>query len=246
MPEFKFDTYDFTTLVEDVEFERESRISAETAPRRHGTVVTEEVVLDAKVIILHGFYSAATEALARAEIDNMDKVLATTSTKKLSFYSGRQLNAYCRRFSPRFVEGTAMTAFRFDAEFYAADPFWYSTTETSTSVEPFQDTNFTQANSGSVYVFPTITISPMGAGIVPAFTFTNVTTGKSFSYSASIASGESLVVDTANFTVKKGGVSVYGNFSGTFLWLNSGDNSLKINKPGSVVAIAFYPRFFQP
>ena len=113
--------------------------------------------------------------------------------------------------------------------------------------KPFVNVIFTQNNSGSVYVFPTITITKQGGSSLPSpVTFENVTTGKQFSVATAMAVSDSLVVDCANFTVKKNGVSVIGNFTGTFMWLNSGDNSMRMLVPGFDVKIEFYPRFFQP
>ena len=77
-------------------------------------------------------------------------------------------------------------------------------------------------------VYPIITIR--GQAVNP--TITDITTNTSLSYSGTVASGQTLVLDCANKTAKLNGTSVVQNVSGNWLYLVGGMNKFEFNAGG--------------
>lgn len=75
-------------------------------------------------------------------------------------------------------------------------------------------------NNSIQNVFPTITT----VGVAENPTWTNVSTGQTLKYSGTIASGQTLVIDTNQKTAKLNGTTVLQNISGDWLELAPGVN----------------------
>ena len=92
-----------------------------------------------------------------------------------------------------------------------------STSTLSASTDPLILTN-----DGSANALPVITITGPGTN----FTITNTTTGHSFTIEETLLVGETIVVDSKGITVTKGGSSVRGSFTGSWIYLQPGLNTL--------------------
>ena len=242
-------TYDFTDLIEEMpDFGHEWRIAEETAPRRHGSIVTEEPVVDRRTITARGTYMASTYALARAEMATMAVALATQPLTLTVDSDGRYITAYTASFRPEWVEGSATTSFRFDPEFKCSDPFFYaSAADSSSQVVTYSPTSWAVSNGGDVLVFPTITITADQGGSISNFTLTNSTTGKSFTFTPTVSNTKSLVVNCANGTVQNDGADARNGLSGTlFIWLPTGSNTLQLSGANATVTVAFRKRYYTP
>lgn len=236
--------------VEDHEMPDRTRIAFATAPRRHGAIVTEEPVLEQRICSFNGMAKKATQALLRTWIDDTLKAI---NVQDINFYlidTTKYLVVSKMDFPWKFKEGSAGTALEYECELFASDPFWkHATTvaeDTVHSNHPTSSLSYTHTNPGSAFVFPVITITANVSGAISNVTFTNTTTGKSFTYAGTIASGKALVFDTANFTCLNDGASDLANLTGVPVWLNSGDNAITFSGGNATVRIAYTPRSYGP
>jgi hypothetical protein len=84
------------------------------------------------------------------------------------------------------------------------------------------------SNGGGVYVNPRITITADLGAPITSVRLDNLTTGKYFLYTGTVAAGTSLIVDPFNFAAWNNGVNDLTNFTGVapFWWLEVGTNVL--------------------
>lgn len=149
--------------------------------------------------------------------------------------------------------------------FQASDPYWYASSESIATVNtggsgitwfgrawfPFlleRSSVFgsvTISNGGDVETYPTIII--YGPGENPRMK--NMTTGKDMEFSATLARGDSLEVDTrpGYRTVKLNGESRFDLLSGSLWGLERGNNLVQVEMTGSTddstVTISWYERY---
>lgn len=248
-----FSTYDFTdeVLPDGLSLDDPTDIPTEKVPRRQGLYVNETPTRGPRRIHLNGVIQETTTALARARLDTL---LKTLNSGLQNLYcngsSGRYIACYKEdvpRFS--FTTNPQMTVVDYSVDFLAVDPFFYDATQTSTTITTSY-AGWTHSNGGDELVYPVIQITAAGGGAFSAATLTNSTTGKSFTYAGSVSAGNVLEVDCANFTCENpNGTSDMANFSGTFLWLVAGNNSLALTYTGTAPAsvnIAYNKRYDAP
>jgi len=78
------------------------------------------------------------------------------------------------------------------------------------------------SNAGNANAYPIFTITGPGT----TFTVSNSTTGEQFTIAATLAAGETIVIDTWNKTVLKGTDSILGSLTGYFFAIRPGSNTL--------------------
>lgn len=239
--------YDFSEEVEKFEYDDGSQISTEIVARRHGALVTEEVTMSPKNLMLTGVIVQATAALAEARLSLLEKQM-NAGRKQLRFNSARYISLYKKSLTAQPVDGTALTAWRYAIAFFADDPFWYSTSPTSTDqIADYNPEVWSHTNSGDALVFPVISIiADQGGNVAGGITLTNSTTGLSFTFAATILSTKSLVIDCANHTVQNNGVTDYANSGGSWHHLEPGANSFSYAGAAATVRLAYTQRFFAP
>ena len=241
--------YDFSDEVEQFDWNDQTYIASETIPRRHGALVTEEPVIGPRRFSLTGMIVQATAALCESRYSTLAKQMNISGQpKRLRCNSARYISCYKKDLNPRPVEGVGLVAMRYVIDFFAADPFWYSTSATSVDqVASYGVTAWTHTNSGDAMVWTTITIlADQGGAVTAPFSLANSTTGQTFTYNGTIASGQSLVINCANFSVANNGTSDLTNSSGSLIQLDSGGNSMVFTGVAATVRIAYTQRFFGP
>lgn len=240
--------YDFSDEVETIEWNDSSRIPLEIVPRRHGAIVTEDVVLEPRTLWLKGAINSSTVALAESRLNTLKKQM-NAGAKQLRFDSTRQITAYKSSGDYNFQEGTGLRGVDYNLMFLAVDPFWYDITQRSVdqaiTYSPFV---WAHSNTGDAFVYPTISIIADGGGTVSNISINNLTIGKSITFTGTVASGKTLAIDMANFTALNDGVNVLNNMSGSWFHLASGSNIMAIYYTGSAhtVRMVYYPRWFGP
>lgn len=239
--------YDFTEEAESCDWDDSTQLATELVPRRHGALITEEPVLAPRRLTLMGMIVSATDAACETRYSLLAKQL-NAGAKQLRFNGLRYITCYKKGMEARPVESTGLIALKYAIEFMAVDPFWYSTSATSADqVASYGVTAWSHTNSGDAMVWPTITfLANQGVAVTPPISLTNSTTGQTFTYSGTIASGQNLVVNCANFTVQNNGTTDLANSSGSFIQLNSGSNSMSYSGPACTVRLAYTQRFFGP
>lgn len=218
-----------------------SRLNAMTAPRRHGAILSEAVVEDARRINIKGTIMSP-DRTAEGLRDILDTLgeLFMRRNKRLQLWDDRYRYAYKSDFTFAYVIGSAMTVVDFDLAFFCPDPFWYSTSadtvpRTLTSGDTMIDvTNniyreaFTLTNNGKVVVYPKITVTAGASVPLTTIIVRNLTQGLYFVYTGTIPVTKSLVVQPLDFTVRNDGEDDLTNFAGDFLGLRLGANSMEI------------------
>lgn len=237
--------------VEDHEMPDRTRIAYETAPRRHGAIVTEEPVLEQRVFTFRGRTKKASEAALRTWIDDTLKAINIADINFYLYDTTRFIVCSKQDFNWSLVPGTAGVSLEYECELFAKDPFWYRdtlTTDTQTASNwPTSALTWTHTNPGSVLMYPIYTITNnIGSGSISGFTLTNTTTGKSWTFSGSVANGKAYVFDTALFTSKNDGTSDLNSLTGVPVWVVSGANSMSFSGANATVKVEYRPRFFGP
>ena len=127
----------------------------------------------------------------------------------------------------------------YSIRFALQSPFQEDITATDDDNVLAGDDTVTITNSGDFLVKPVITIDADQSVDIPEFTIINTTDGSmSFTYTdASFESGDSVVIDCAAGTVKRNGGDTKENFSGNFVRLLTGSNS--IDYEGAACTLTF-------
>lgn len=90
---------------------------------------------------------------------------------------------------------------------------------------PLQDDDVVITNEGNAEYYPTIVMH----GTLDTFNLTNVTTGKTLSYSGELDADDYLLLDFYNRTaLLNGAINVLADITGTWWWLAIGDNTIKL------------------
>lgn len=85
--------------------------------------------------------------------------------------------------------------------------------------------SFEITNDGNIYTNPTFTIQGPGS----EFIVNNITTGESFTLDLTLQTGESVVIDTNERTAFQGNQNVFGAFTGDWMRLDPGSNTITFN-----------------
>lgn len=234
----KFDDVDLEPYFSTWQEALPSRLNAMTAPRRHGAILSEAIVIDPRRISIRGTVMKSTQPLLRDTLDVLGELFSRTK-KRLQLWDDRYIIASKSDFTFSYIPGSAMRGVDFDLQFFCDDPFWYSTTPTTvphelttgdTAIDVTQNKYrkaFTLTNSGMFIVYPKITVT---AGATPLTTCVvrNLTQGRYWVYSGTVAAAKSLVVNPIDFTVRNDGTDDLTNWAGDFLGLRMGANSMEI------------------
>ena len=239
-----FDNVDLSDWFSTWQESHPSRLNAMTAPRRHGAILSEAVVEDARRISVKGTILKSTASLLRDTLDTLGELFMRRN-KRIQLWDDRYRYAYKSDFTYSYIIGSAMTGVDFELNFFCPDPFWYSTTADTQSYElntghtiiditaNIYKRAFTLTNNGKVIAYPKITVTA-GATPLTNIVIRNLTQGLFFRYTGTIAVGKSLVVQPLDFTVRNDGTDDLTNFAGDFLGLRVGSNSMEIE--GTTIA----------
>lgn len=217
----KFGTLDLSGEIETWSERMDSRTNIREVPRRHGGFIADIPTLQTRIVTITG---AIVKSSVNAALDRLDTIITelNNGVQKLVFWDDRFVMAQKRSFEKEISQGGIGTHIRFRCEFECADPFLYlnaltTVTKTADVVTPPGTTTFSLTNGGDVYVFPRITFTANIAGqAITSLTLRNLTTigDKKFTFSGTVASGNSLVVEPQDLTVKNNGVLDLTNSTG--------------------------------
>lgn len=238
-----FDGVDVSEYFSTWQESSNARLNLVGVPRRHGALVSDAIVQDARQIVIEGRIQEATDELARDTLDILSELFARTN-KRLSLWDDRYINAYKAQLGYSYAEGGGLATIDFSVTFFCPDPFWYDTATTSqgetivpnltTSDIVIDYTNalyrkaaFDLTVEGNFIAYPVWTIYATSVNL-NYITVRNLTIGRQFTYTGTVIPGQALIVDTANFTVENNGVNDLTHWSGDFLWLDpSATNSIQ-------------------
>lgn len=216
-----------------------ARINAVSVPKRHGALVSDAVVQDVRQIQITGtLLSPDDTALGlRTVLDTLGELFSRLG-KRLQLWDDRYITAYKSSFAWKYIEGSGLKAADYQLNFTCPDPFWHyiDTNAIATSLASMTALDitsriyrktFTLTNNGTFVAYPTytFTMSDPCSKIV----LYNLTLGRQFTFDESILAGRILEVDTSFFTVTNDGTEDLINWSGDFVWLLKGANSMQLD-----------------
>lgn len=146
-------------------------------------------------------------------------------------------------------EDNGLLSVPYTLRFRAADPYWYDEAGAATDVwsSPTNGSSRGVTNGGSADVRPVFTFLFASTGtLILSFTNTTISGENAFSLGGAITSGDSLVVDCANQTVKLNGANKMSYFAGYFFKLDPGSNTLSLALSGvtlTSISTAFTKRY---
>lgn len=165
--------------------------------------------------------------------------------KNLYLFDDRLIKVFLDDFANDY-QG-ALKIMKFDARFVAPEAFHqYINKLRKAQAIAASPTSFTVTVNGNTYSKPQIKVTAPGGGSITTLTIQNLTTGQSFSYTGTIAAGNSLVVDTDLLTVQNNSADDLTNFTGDLdMILLPGDNAMKFTgTTGGTVRVDWYDRWF--
>jgi len=219
--------------------------------RRPGAKIPN-MFLDSKSIKLEGTVLSSTVAGTRTNLDTLKKSL--NSERYLP--NGDRLPLDLSLFDDRFYRGlphgfteeniAALRLIKFAYEFSLSDPFAYYIqmlrSKTTISANP---TTISVTVNGNALTRPIFRITNNSSNIT-SLQIDNLTTNQSLTYTGSLATSSTLVVDTNDLSIKKDGVSDISNLTGEFdIIMVPGINEIKITGLVSGIAkIDWFDRWY--
>jgi len=190
-----------------------------TVARREGAKVPN-VALDERSIKISGKIPGTSALTTRATWDTLVKNLnhnilspnGDVQPKNLYMFDDRFLTGVIQKNDEEFI--AALSVKDFEVEFICGSPFYRFVQMLRTADTMASSPNtFTVTTNGNAPTRPIIKVTA-GAANITALTVKNITTNQSWSYSGTILSGESLILDTDNLILENDGVNAFGSFSG--------------------------------
>ena len=132
---------------------------------------------------------------------------------------------------------------KFNVSFVCEDPFWYDTQEQShTETITSSPTTFSITNDGTAETFATIEIT--AASDISTLLFENTTNDTQFDYTeTSFLDTNVLTVNSVDGTVEREDADTIKFFSGSFIKLNPGSNSLKYTGGNCSIIVKHFKRY---
>ncbi|MBA7568554.1 hypothetical protein ES708_10283 [subsurface metagenome] len=231
----KFGDYDFKKTVSDWDTNIRSKLKTEEKALVDG-VSLDNMLLGGREISIRGTLIKSTETALRTAFDAL-KTALNLGKQYLYFFDDRRVLAAMERFSwkdyPRTYNNPARC--EYSIEFKAESPYWESTTPLSPEETILIDGHeWTVNNPGDVNVYPVITITAdTTIADLIIQNLTDIPTGEDeglkFEYEdlEFDLSAPTLIVNCQEGTVQRNGANTIRYFSGAFLKLLPGDNTIK-------------------
>jgi len=204
-----------------------------SVPRRAGTKVPNYRI-DSKILSADGMVIGDTQTAKRTAFDTLMRALNSYIKKPNGDIDNKNLYFYDDRYYKCFVvsddseEIAAARIADMKYKFNVYDPFIYAVNKTRVNQALAGATAFTVAPGGSAISYPVITVTNDSSNIV-SIIIENLTTGQKISYSGTLATGKSLVIDTEALTVENDGTGDLGNVTNEIgIFLVPGDNEFLI------------------
>jgi len=224
------------------------RLDSEPQSYAHGDIVTADEKVSSRIVYIHGRFGEASSAAMLTELKSMKKACYTSGYR---LYATQNPNEYynvkCLGFESEFLG--QLTRAEVSIDFFVADGFRYYkdvTTDTKNPVVSGTPYALTNDNDGDIEVSPIISYTAGG-------TQTNVKianagdAAKYFEYAGGLVDTDVLEVDCLEGTVEKNGSSDIANWSGSFINLVSGVNTITCEITGtagtSILSFEFRKRY---
>jgi len=225
---FKFANYLFTDKIEEWKTKDKPILDLGAVPRSHGSIINGGRI-GSKIITIKGSLEASTALLLRDKLNAL-KVGIFNITGNLTKFDDRFIECRLQSYSDDYNEGTALTSLNFTASFISTVPFWKSANLNSSNVTTTTsgNTDIVITNNGNFETPIRITVT--GATLISDISVENITTGKSLSYTGLLSTSNSVVISglVVPPIVENDGTNDITNFSGSFLMLQPGTNTIRL------------------
>ena len=248
----QFGEYDFKKTVSDWNTDIRSKLVSRERPLVDGASL-DNTFLKGREISIKGVLIKSTETALRTAFETL-KATLNKGKQYLYLFDDRRILAAVDRFSwgdyPRTYNNPARC--EYSIRFKAESPYWEDVNLITHNENDITDAEeghtFTVSNAGKANVYPVITITANAT--INDLTLENTAdeqsdgNGLKCKYQdPAFFEGDSIVIDCAEGTVKRGDTNTIRYFSGAFLKLLPGDNSLKYTGGNCSLKIEFRKRF---
>lgn len=206
--------------------ERETKV--EKMPRNQGSVELSDWWGERRIRMKGGISGRNRQELAekitalRVALARGRQRLVIDTLDSRSFY----FTATCTSFQMPEEAGVNFRHLTWDATFVCADPFRYDSKEVVESdVSLMNSETYKVTNHGDLSIAPRITVKTTSPTNID-FTLINQSTGERITPVTKIKSGDTLHILSDELKITKNGVPI--DFSGSFLSLDTGDNTLEV------------------
>jgi len=184
-------------------------------PRREGSKVNN-MRIDSKTLNVEAMVVGTTATAKRTNFDTLMKALNSyiqkpngdIDLKNLYFYDDRYYKCFVESSDPS--EKAAAKIADLKLRFTIPEPFMWAVNKTRVNQALSGTTFFTVTTLGSAISRPKITVTNDSSNIT-SLIIENLTTGQKFTYSGSLATGNDLVLNSDDLTVKNNGTDDLGN-----------------------------------
>ena len=202
------------------------RLRQSATPGRDGAYSATSL-LEPKRFTLKGILTASTATALRTAWRTFRAAHSASAPAKFYQHSDQYVWAQVAGIGKADIGGMAGAWIRWEVEFFASDPLVYAETATATSSLA---SGGTMTNSGDVATRPTFTLVVGTAGTI---TIENSTTGESMVLT--VTTTGTYTIDCRAETVVKVSTSMPEVFTGQFLRLSPGANTIAVSTAGGAV-----------
>jgi len=233
----------------------EQRVLPAVIPRRDGAVIDSVPAANTRIIDVQGILVGTAGTACRTKLDTLTD-LVYNGRQQLYLNDDRYIYSVCQDFNYEYVVGFAAKAIKWSASFLCDDPYWYSTgTQSATQSTITSGTEATvacnlatTATHGNADTPPWISFDvDSGTATKVRFYNTNTNINRWCEVSCNMLTGISLVVNSADKTVKYNTGNVLPYFSGSFFNLAAGStNNIIVLSTGAAADCFVYwrPRWY--
>jgi len=228
--------------ISDFQPKSDSRIPEYVIPRMDGAYM-DESKLEPISVSMNGLLKGSSISDARTKFDAL--MAAINGGKQDLYYFDDRYLKDCQKESFGYHLEEGLSIYTFKLTFKGGVPFWVSTSESDDEeVVSSSPHSYIIAMGGNAYVKPMIIIAADQGSEVSNIQLENVTTEELLAYTGTIAIGDELVIDCEELTVDNDGEDDRGNFSGDFLRLIGGNNSIKYTGEDCTITFEWRDRWY--
>jgi len=244
--DFKFNSTTLTGMTH-WNMSEKLRIKKAVIPRRHGVLMDDHPVLDARTVSLKGIIIKDTSAALNTAVDTL-KAALFSGRGQLYLQDDRYLKATLNSFKEDYIKGFQDRGIKWAASFVCEDPFWYGDAEetnTATSLTAGVETNVPcPAGEGNAPAHCVIVVNPTGSDMESIEVRNSHDDIQKYWYYENsdtiLASNGLLTIDSEERTVLTGTENDLRNFEGDFFFIKCGElNTLKVTSDVAINSAGF-------
>lgn len=226
---------DLSTNLEEWSLDKKYRSTKYSIARRAGVLIPDVEHNDIS-LNLKGHVWGTTSDSARTTFDSILQYF-NDGEKDIYLYDDRFFRGHL--VSESHTYKAALRVIEFTLKLDIPKPYQYYVQQLRTlQTVSSSPSSFTVTVSGNTPTRPKIIFTPSG-GTITSCLFENLTTGQKFTFTGTVADGKNLTIDCEEVTVTNDTADAIANFSGDFIKLNPGANSLKFTGDNNAIKVDY-------